>query len=290
MFDSKNEEAMAMYNQFVASASQIKGFVVGQKEDVPYDITELANAYRSACERCDEVAKNQMLSALMVRYWHLIPYLYEKSKGSGITLVDSAMWVYDGIEKAVRYGAWLDPNKHVSKEKKGAEKCINQAITSVRASWYEHSNRQIRSKDNQLLSLDTSAYQDDSGKSIPLVDDLPKDDFGLRSSVATTILMDSLLSQRKVTDALLVDMLMNGSAFPTRGGLRFSETLLASDLKSLDSSYAESFCEKYGFGDDGMVRGIVSKLHGMGQNDLLSLIRSKLGELRASRAVYEYAH
>lgn len=120
-----------VYNSYVKCARGIPGFIVGQKEDVPYDITELANGYCKAIDERNELKKSQYISALMVRYWHMVVYAWKKSEGLRVDIEDIAMWIYDAIAKAAEYRSWQDVTKYISQDPKGAEKVINQCITSV---------------------------------------------------------------------------------------------------------------------------------------------------------------
>lgn len=130
-----------IYKSYVDCAKGIPGFVVGRKEDVPYDITELANGYVDAEKKHDELKMSQYLSALMVRYWHMVPNLYNQSRSTRFDIEDMTSWLSESFERAFKYKAWLDPKKHVSKDPKGAEKCFNQCITSTRLRYYAYFNR-----------------------------------------------------------------------------------------------------------------------------------------------------
>ena len=155
-----------IYTSFVKCAKGIPGFVVGQKEDVPYDITELADEYCKAVDEHDEVKKSQYISALMIRYWHMVAVLYEQSKSARLDVEDITSWLYEAFAKAFSYRSWQNPDKEVSKDPKGAEKVINRCIYSVRNAWYTEFNRNRTKINFKMYSLDANPEDllADSGK------------------------------------------------------------------------------------------------------------------------------
>lgn len=145
-----------IYASFVKCAQGIPGFVIGQKEDVPYDITDLANAYCKAVDENDEVKKSQYISALMIRYWHMVAVLYEQSKSTRLDVEDITSWLYEAFAKAFEYRSWQNPENAVGKDPKGAEKVINRCIYSVRKAWYIEFNRNRTKVNFKLYSLDAN--------------------------------------------------------------------------------------------------------------------------------------
>lgn len=153
--DGELEMFSESYKQFVNCAKGLPGFIVGQKEDVPYDITDLANGYIKAKKEGNQILMSQYISALMVRYWHVVVLTYNQSLSTRLDFEDIVMWIYEGFEKAFTYCSWLDPTKAVSRDPKGAEKCINRCITTVRQYWYSHFN-----KDKRKINFITSSLND----------------------------------------------------------------------------------------------------------------------------------
>ena len=189
-----------MYASFCKCAKTIPGFEVGQKEDVKYDITELANAYLKAYDENNQEDMNKYISALMVRYWHMVPYLWDKSKSSKLDMEDMVVWIWEGFAKAFKYRSWLDPNKAVSKDPKGAEKCFNQCITSVRQYWYKHFNTNQAKVNYNTISLD-SLYES-LGDSVE--DGLPQEEIYTSSDICRDIIL-SLVKEGKIFDAIVID-------------------------------------------------------------------------------------
>jgi len=251
-----------MYSNFCRCARTIPGFKIGQKEDVNYDITDLANAYIKAYDENDQEGMNRYISALMVRYWHMVPYLWDKSKSSKLSMEDMVMWIYEGFAKAFKYRSWLDPNKEVSKDPKGAEKCFNQCITSVRQYWYRHFNTN-QSKVNYIASSLDSMYET-LGDSFD--DGLPQEDmYDSANNCRDIILM--LVKENKIFEAILMDRICfedtckehkhtkqikivseEGESFEDATSYSYSldNKKIISSLKSIDNNYILDFSKTYG--------------------------------------------
>lgn len=251
-----------MYSDFCKRAMGIPGFKVGQKEDVEYDITDLANHYVKAMNERDSEGMDKYISALMVRYWHMVPYLWDKSKSSKLGMEDMVMWVYDGLAKAFKYQSWLDPNKPVSRDPKGAEKCFNQCITSIRQYWYKHFNTN-QSKVN-YISASLDAMHDLLGDSFD--DSVPFESFEKEGSVCSDII-STLVREGRLFDAVVIDKLCFDDSFkeskrkkqvtmqsdegevieevPT-SVFSFDSRKLMACLKDIDNDYVFRFSKAYG--------------------------------------------
>ena len=251
-----------MYANFCKCALGIPGFKIGQKEDVEYDITDLANGYVKAMAANDKAGMDKYISALMVRYWHMVPYLWDKSKSSKLGMEDMVMWIYDGFAKAFKYQSWLDPNKPVSKDPKGAEKCFNQCITSVRQYWYKHFNTN-QSKVNYIAASLDSLYEC-MGDSFD--DNMPNEAFEGDGVVCREVIA-TLVNEGKLFDAIVIDKLCFDESFKeTRGkkqvriatdngelvedittsSYSFDNRRLISCIKSIDEDYINEFSKAYG--------------------------------------------
>ena len=234
-----------LYQIFKQKACQIPGFVEGKKEDVDYDIHILANAYCKAIDENDDVKKDMYFSALMIRYWHMI--LYFKNKSPNVEMEEIVSWVSDGIQKAMKYRGWLNDPKLIGKVK-SAEKCINQTITSKRAQFYTLSNASKRKQeflDDCKVFLD--ALEEREAETYLGVDD--------KFYPVDVNVVQSLLSDDKCLDSVIVDLIMNGNCVSKK----FSVTKLIDELTSLNDSYFDYFKEKYGVKDISRIKKIVNE-------------------------------
>lgn len=261
------------YSYFVNCARGLDGFIVGQKEDVPYDITELINGYCQAKDNNDQVKMSQYISALFVRYWHVVVMLYNQSLSTRLEFDDIISWVYDAFEKAAYYRSWLDNTKEVSKSPKGAEKCINQCITSVRQFWYKHFNQEKRKVnfissslddvmplgfhwnfDTPMTILDTVADESetelvDTGKEIIK-------NYVSSGKLFEALVLDGILYQDcffESTSNEVVDVDEEGNDVEvTKYHSEFSPIKLKKHLKNLNSAFISYFVEQYGADRDGV--------------------------------------
>jgi len=234
-----------LYQTFKQKACQIPNFVEGKKEDVEYDIHILANAYCKAIDENDEQKKDMYFSALMIRYWHMIFYL--KNKSPNVDIEEVISWISDGIQKAMKYRGWLNDPKLIGKIR-SAEKCINQTITSKRAQFYTISNASKRKQeflDDGKVFLDS--LEEREAESYLGIDDnfYPVD----------VNVVQSLLKDDKCLDGVVVDLIMNGNCV----NRRFSATKLIDELASLTDNYFDYFKSKYNVKDITKVKKVIEE-------------------------------
>lgn len=285
-----------MYANFCKCAKGIPGFKIGQKEDVEYDITDLANGYVKAMKENDSVGMNQYISALMVRYWHLVPYLWDKSKSSKLDMEDMVMWIYDGFAKAFKYQSWLDPSKAISKDPKGAEKCFNQCITSVRQHLYRHFNTNQSKINYVATSLD--ALYDTMGDAV-------EEEISTKSmdgDVVCREIISSLVSEGKIFDAIVVDKLCFDDSFKetkhskqvkimtdegemledvSTYSYELNNKKLASCLKAINDEYIKDFSFTYGVSQE-KIKEVLNKY---GNKNVGNNIQNVLSRLRTDEKV-----
>lgn len=267
-----------MYSGFVSEAMRIPGFRVGQKGDVPYDIQELADMYLLAEDQGDRGAMSMYFSALMVRYWHMTSYLYNKSDTlSGITREDMVDWLADALLKAFRYRSWQDPSKAVSQDhKKGAEKCFNQCITSMRQFWFKHYNQLKRKDDHELKSLDDEAYPGSGSDSkATVMDTLGSEDVAVGPCDE---IIEGALRNGDILAALVVDGIVNRDTFvsgKSGGGSKFSPAKMLAHLSDIPAEDVWEFAMRYGV-DEKRVMDEADRLRAAKPSE----VREEYGEVR----------
>lgn len=219
-----------IYAKCLAEASKLDGFVPGKKNDVEYDIDVLANGYVKAKEEEDEALKSQYFCALVIRYWHMILYFYNKSPN--IPLPTIINWVVDGILKAMKYHAW-DSSPNLIGKRNGAEVCINRAIDNIRLNAYAMSNAEKRKGmffDGVFVHIDglpTREYE----SFMPYDERYPID----------VDLVNMLLKRGRLLDAMVIDLIVNGSC-ATDG---FSTKKLFNEIRTVKDNYFSYFARKY---------------------------------------------
>lgn len=252
------------YTYFVNCARGLDGFIVGQKEDVPYDITDLMNGYCKAKDEHDETKLNQYISALFVRYWHVVVMLYKQSLSTRLEFDDIVSWVYEAFEKAAHYRSWLDSNKEISKSPKGAEKCINQCITSVRQFWYKHFNQDKRKINFITSSLDELLPCSGSDDTPMTVMDTIEDESVKEVITAGRDIVQNYISRGQVFEAIVLDGILYQDCFIesttvtvngqdeegkdieiTKYSSDFSSIKLNKHLRNLNDAFVDYFVDNY---------------------------------------------
>ena len=223
-----NSAIYRMYDGFVARASNIPNFQVGQKADVDYDITELANNFVSAQNCGNEFLCDVYCSALMVRYWHMIAKIHKMLKPFGISVEEVVNILYESLNKAFKYQSWLNAEKYISKSAKGAEKVINQCITSTVSNYI----KALKVNKNTMFVENTD---DDFENSVTYIDNYTNY-FGCTELVQRLLDMDEFIS------AIVVDMVAYKDMT--------TKKLLYKEMHSLGKNYLTSFLSKYTIKDD----------------------------------------
>lgn len=267
-----------MYESFENCARTIPGFIVGQKEDVPYDITELANAYCKAVDNNDEIKKNQYISALMVRYWHMVSVIYEQSKSTRLEVADIVSWLYEAFEKAFTYRSWQDRTKSISRDPKGAEKVINRCIYSVRNYWYQVFNKDKRKINFMTYSLNDNPSKDfhpSSGVSSEkdYFDILPSyDEFvSCGRDIVQKYINDNRMLEAFVVDAIMYQDCFTSDTFEENTGnvdeegnpiiiehteYTFCSQMVSKIIKGINASYIHYFASTYDVDEDELIKAV----------------------------------
>jgi len=254
-----------VYKQFTDRASCIPGFIVGQKEDVPYDIDVLANKYCEARDANDEEAKDKYISALLVRYWHLVPLFYKQSAGSGYEMSDMIDWIFMGIQKATDRKArkWLDKDFKFYNDRRGPEKCINRCIYSVRCTQYQRSNYIKRRFDYNTISLDDIVQQyEKSGDVVTLGDTLYVEDTYFSKSDSVDGFVVKLLGQDNLFGAITTWAIARGEGIMVSDESgNYSDRTLIEYLHYIPDEDAIEFAEQFGL-DSNKVLEFTKEMHG----------------------------
>lgn len=242
-----NEAVTEFYHSFLSEASKIKGFVPKQKNDVAYDIGILADGYCRACDERDEAKRNEYASALMIRYWHMIPYLYNKFKVlPTLAPEDVVGWIWDSIARACKYRGWTKDGNKVKGKVDGAEKCINQCITTTAAMACKFASTNSRKVALHTVTMSDIALP--SGKEPEICSDDYSD--GKDSSGAYCKALIGKIASRSVFDGMVADAIAFGDCFKKddSGKYDFDERSLVSSIRKVAGSADRiaSFSKFYG--------------------------------------------
>lgn len=226
MIKKDNSTMYRLYDGFVARASNISNFIVGQKQDVPYDITELANGYINSEAVNDNFMCDVYFSALMVRYWHMIAKIYDMLKQYKVEVEQVVTILYESIAKAFKYRSWLKSDKYISKSDRGAEKVINQCITSTVSNYIKALNV------NKVKMISEASSLDDPDNELYVSSN---DSYNALSGCA--MLIDKLVDKREYLQALIIDAISYQDCS--------SKKSLQDMMVAMNLNYLHNFSSKY---------------------------------------------
>lgn len=221
------------YRTFLNNARGLSNFKPGTKNECD-DIQALADGYCEAERVSNNVLMGRYISALFIRYWYMIPYLYQQSKSLRLEQEEMVDILYDAFMKAFKNKKWLDPNDKMSKDSHGAQKCIEKCIESVRLTMYQQSNYDVRKINYITHSLDMvrEVYGDSSEEF--LVEDNHQDNIDVRMIILNA------LKKGKLLQAIIVDSICYQDCLFKNGSVSLSRM-----ISNLDSSYIKYFINTY---------------------------------------------
>lgn len=243
----------------------------------------------SVFDLCDEYIKNEKdilisnmyLSAIILKYWNKISfYCY---KGHPVVKAEDAYeWLVNSILNTLKNRPWQDPNSKLYRDNKAPDKCINVGILHERANWYQASNRDKRSVNYVINSLDelreTINYEKPSNESY--------------EDKVTTIdkeLVIKYFAAKKYFISFLVDILCNGNCklgnYTNIQDLHLSR-LCQAIMDIQDELYLNYFSKHYGI-DVNQVK-LAAEYLKLKPSEIKEKIKRSLHELKHDEIVHAY--
>ena len=208
---------------------------------------ELCNGYIEN-ELSNPAVASSYLSALIYKYWDVIPIYYNKCNMFA-TAEDIYDWLVDSIMYVLSQRVWTDPTSTLYKDKNGADKAIRIRLQSLRINAVVASNRDKRQLQSNAVSLDDIT-----------------DDFGDFAMVRTNCICEDTYDTtkdiiKKAFDtkdyftAFMVDGIANAHTFNTvekEDGIytEFSAKRLVSHLRHIDDKYCKIFAAEFNYAVD----------------------------------------
>lgn len=220
------------YKVFVNDAMKLPNFKVGTKEDFD-DITSLSNGYCNAQDEKNTELMTSYLSALFVRYWYMVPYLYERCSTLKIEMEDCVYMLLEAFTKAFKNRAWLNDSNTVGKDSHGAQKVIEKCIESVRATYFTLSNYDKRKVNYLAYSIEESAEIFGDGAEALMYEE------DVKSNVDIELLIMSKLRNHNILSAMIIDCICFQDCSQ---GTKFSFTRMK-DMITED--YLKDFSSRY---------------------------------------------
>lgn len=188
----------------------------------------------------DRQKANAYFSALLYRYWNLIPKYHSMS----YNVADPEEvygWLVDSINYALKHRRWLQEDSHIYKDNNGPDKVINRRMKCARLTYYQFINRKKRKQEFEVLSLDQ--LQEDFKDNIDLNDselDLESNSFDL------IYYIQSIFNSKDYFLAYLLDIIITENIFdknPFDNTLNYKKIIKS--FKQIDTNYCIRFAKTY---------------------------------------------
>lgn len=184
----------------------------------------------------DSVLSNAYFSALLYKYWNLIPKFYVQSSNVAEP-EDVYNWLVDSISYALKHRRWTQEDSSIYKDSTGPDKVINRRMKCARLTYYQFLNRKKRKQDFDLLSLDElkEDYQDNLDIS-DVEHDLTNTNIDLKEYIINTF------NNKDYFLAFLLTILSTEDVFEN-GTFSYKKTI--KHFKRIDASYCIAFAHYY---------------------------------------------
>lgn len=222
-------------------------------------------------------------AALLCKYWYKVGLIWKNNKKT-MSQEDCYEIVWDGIEKAMDYAAWRNPENKLYLDPNGPDKAINVCIDSTRKSYYAFVNMDKRRVHFGSNSSSLDGFEDDHDDYIGDLCTYNDEEYYTRMATFHIYsLIDLLLRKNKLAEAIIVDNIcFNDSTVQNKdtGAISYNERKFVSELHLLEpDSYSKYFSERYGAPAD-VVAECVSKIDSLSYHLLHRLINRTLYLLR----------
>ena len=270
-----------LYSNFEKSAKRIKNWN-------KYTKSQLANMYCDARDNKNKYLMDSSYSALVCKYWYMVPYMYNQSKSTKLDIEDFVGWLCESLDVAFKYSRWRDINNPLSKDPKAPEKVINRCIFSTRQRWYAYFNKDKRKSNFISYSIEDS-YEEfgDSAEGIEIYDN---------HDTSCIEIIDYLIKNGKIIEALIVDGIcfhdtikeVKSSELKNLNIPQYmlSEKKLIKHLNNLDDKFFKYFINTYNI-DKRQLKNIMLKVNKLPNKKLYNYVNETLSNLKNDEEVID---
>ena len=192
------------------------------------------------------------LSALMVRYWHLIKSNYKQGKGA-YSEDECYNWLVDSILGTIKSESWLNPKSSLYNDPLAPDKSINVRMKSHRQGFYQWSNCKKRSGDFTINNSYEHLYDIAGDSAFPRVDGSYHDETSLMD--ASNYIVREFKNKNYVSSFILhsilhenvFDLVKDDNGTPH---FEFSKKRLYSSIWNIDEDYKREFTNTYKISKD----------------------------------------
>lgn len=243
------------------------------------DKNEIANLYLD--HRYNEKSSSIYAAALICRYWYKVGLLWKHNQ-QALTQEECYWIVCDGINQAMNYAAWRNPENSLYQDPNGPDKAINICIETKRKEFYDFSNRDKRKTNHKsnISSLE-DLYEKTKDYSFQLATDFSDGWGGYETqSLYLNSLITYFIKRGQLPEAILLDNICYGdSTVEESDGVRFSVKKLITTIHLLDKTFIEYFAQTYDVPID-VVQDCVLQLQSLSHWRMHKLLRRTLFAVR----------
>lgn len=179
------------------------------------------------------------LSAIIVRYWHLISYYHRRN--NNFEQETYLAWIIEGILKGLKTRGWTDETKYISRDKEGPRKVLDRCINTVVLNHYYLEDRDKRKVNNDTLSLD-------GGDTKGFVDFMNKEDiaeqFAYETPAVNTCasIIQSYINKGDMIGAIVLDNICFQDSIKDD---KINMRTVCDNLININDNYIEYFKQTY---------------------------------------------
>lgn len=190
--------------------------------------------FRCAEEKFNSPKYNQLLAAVIFRYWRLINKFYQQSKDIA-NEYDCYEWLINSITYTLKHASWKNPESSVYKDPQAGDRMINQCMASQRLTFYQQHNRFNRKINYNLYSID---YLSENNMTVGDIDDSDNIDF----NIYINNLIQRLVDLNFYFEILILDGLLNLNLNKDN---ELDKSKLKRFISNIDPAYCDLICREY---------------------------------------------
>ena len=204
---------------------------------------ELCSKYIDAKENNSNLTESY-LSAIILKYWHIISRTYYAQKVKLATEEDVYCWFIEGVLAAVNTHCWTDPKNSLYQDALGHEKAISVCVYSAKLNFFEALNYDKRKVHKFSYSLDELEENSSDGYYFPYHDKTPYMEMYMYKKIR------SLFFEYDYFTAFFLDAIVNVDVFSKNidgsgNSYQLSDRKLIKHLRNIDSRYIQIFSNTY---------------------------------------------
>lgn len=194
----------------------------------------IANEHDSECQ-------NKYFSALMCRYWNLIPKFYNISHNLADP-IDCYNWLIDAILYTLKHRRWEDEDASIANDPQGPDKMINRCMKSCRLIHYQFYNRKKRRKEYNIVSLED--LKESLNSDSPDIED-PSANIDI-SEIDMSFCIREIFMKKEYFLAFILDLICMDDVFESEDDkVKFNLKRVSKLFRNIDERHLRIFADRY---------------------------------------------